>query len=181
MVQPPHGSALPSRTRDLDKPQKLLRNGRGTWQRAQGVDPASTFPRSQSDGASVRCARTSPTHGSPTVEAWTQDLWGCPSGFLLFQGVGGGSFGSCGLWGGAFMDWTSPHKLNGIEIWGLCRHFLLFVVFLWPFLRSFHGPAWRSAGLLQSGSATVMMWWTWSSTVFGCLGFIRMILRPTSH
>lgn len=142
----------------------------GTWQRAQGFDPASTFPGSQSDGASVRWARTSPSHGSPTVEAWTQDLWGCPLGFLLFQGTGGGSFESCGLRGGAFMDWTSPHKLNGIEIWGiwgLGRHFLLFVVFLGPFLRSFHGPAWRSAGLLQSGSATVMMWWTWSPTVFG--------------
>lgn len=43
MFQPPHGSALPSRTRDLDKPQKLLRNGPRNMtkssRRRPGLDP----------------------------------------------------------------------------------------------------------------------------------------------
>lgn len=45
----------------------------GMWTWAQGVQMASSFPRSQSCWASMRFTGTS---FDPT-EAWTQDVWGC--------------------------------------------------------------------------------------------------------
>lgn len=45
MVQPPHGSALPSRTRNLDKPQKLLRNGPRNMTKSSRLRPGLHVPR----------------------------------------------------------------------------------------------------------------------------------------
>ena len=39
-----------------------------TQQRAQGVDPTSSYPRYQSDQASVGCAGTSLIHEGPTPQ-----------------------------------------------------------------------------------------------------------------
>ncbi len=63
------------------KPQKLLRNGRRTWQKAQGVKLTSRSPRSQSDWISGGWAQTITNHRGPTAP--TTGLKGSATDALL--------------------------------------------------------------------------------------------------
>lgn len=83
----PNKSGPPSRIMPPATSQKLLRSRPKMWQKAQDVNPALKFLRSQSDRVSVGCAGTHQIHGSPIIDRLGSDLfeartkdrtWGCP-------------------------------------------------------------------------------------------------------
>lgn len=98
---------------DLDNSSRMLPR----W-----LPSGQPFPK----GHSRTCRPNSPE----PVEAWTQDLWGCPE-VSGTRALAADPFESCGLQSGASMDWT--------WIWGVGRpgqRLQLFITSLEPFLGS---------------------------------------------
>lgn len=110
------GSAPPSRTMHLQRCKNCSGTTRGTWERAQGVNLASRFPRSQSNWASTGCSLSQErSTGAPT-----------------WMGVGSGASHRCstglgsGEWGGQFdtlgsLPWGGVVGLNGVWVGGVCQ------------------------------------------------------------
>lgn len=73
---------------DLDNSSRMLPR----W-----LPSGQSFPK----GHSRTCRPNSPE----SVEAWTQDLWGCPE-VSGTRALAADPFESCGLQSGASMDWT---------------------------------------------------------------------------
>lgn len=98
----PNNSGPPSRVMLPATSQKLLRIRPEMWQKAQGVNPALKFLRSQSVCVSSGCARTRQIHRGPTLDRLGSDLFEARTKVLRVsfsvwhQGVGGGSLSTVG-------------------------------------------------------------------------------------